>query len=140
MTQFSTRFATWGCGRSLTWLLVGRVRCWGPMGGRGVRLKARLQHFHLLAEPCQFVMECVDIGLDRCGGVRPVLRLKGKRPDGLGGSRLWVHDVSKRQTTKSDCWTFYSGEMRLGPEENARGAGHRAPANPATTSLPPVGT
>src|SRR5262249_59078865 len=28
--------------------------------------------------------------------------------------------VSSQQTTGSDCRTFYSGEMRLGPEENAR--------------------
>jgi hypothetical protein len=84
------------------------------MGGRGVRLKACLQRFHPLAELCQFVVECVHIGLDHWRGVLPVLRYKGKWLDGIAGRRLWLHDVSGRQTIESDQWTFYTGDMRPG--------------------------
>ena len=50
------------------------------MGGRGIRLEARLQRFHTLTELRQFVLERVHIGLHRSWGVLPVLRDKGERP------------------------------------------------------------
>src|SRR5215467_2022188 len=119
MARFSPRFARGGSRRTVVRLLVRRVRRWGSIGGRGVLLETCLQRVYTRAELCQFVLERMHIGLDRCGSVLPVLWHKGEWPAGVSGLKQRFHDISRRHTTRSDCWTVYSGKRRPSPEENA---------------------
>ncbi len=92
------------------------------MGSRGVLREASLPPFHTRAELCQFVWEAVHLGLDRHGGVLPVLWHAGQWPARVDGRRQRFHDASRRHPTGSDGEKLSSGERRPRPEENARGA------------------
>src|SRR5947207_14785317 len=97
-----------------------------------------LQDLYTVLKLRDLVAQSVHIGLHSKRGLRPVLRRKGKRPRGVVRLRQRFHDVSSRHIIGSDRWTFYSGDMRLGPEENARGEGHRAPWPASATGCYPV--
>src|SRR5262245_11913828 len=102
VARFPTGFARDGGGRTLARLLIGRVRRWRSGGGRGILREARLQRFHTRAELRQFVVQGMDIRLDRRWGMLPVLGWKGKRPHGVVRRRLRLHDVSRRHYTGSN--------------------------------------
>ena len=55
-----------------------------------------------LAKLSQFITHGAEIGLHGRRGLVPVLRRKGKRPDGIGGRRPRFHDVSKVADNRSD--------------------------------------
>src|SRR6516165_10946555 len=120
MPRFPAHFAGSGSSGVQARLLVRRVRRRWSMGGRGILREPSLQGLHTVVQLCHLVAQGTHIGLHSKRGLRPVLRRKGKRPDGVGRVRPWFHDVSSQQTTGSDCWTFYSGDMIPAPEENAR--------------------
>ena len=87
MARFPARFVGRGSSGAPARLLVRRVRGWWPGGGRGILLKPSLQGLHTVVQLLDLVAQGAHIGLHSQRGLRPVLRRKGKRPEGVGGVR-----------------------------------------------------
>jgi hypothetical protein len=92
--RFPPSFAGYRRLRALARLFVRIVRRRWSVRGRGVLPEASLQSLHAVVQLRHLVAQGAHIGLHGTRGLLPVLRGKGKRPDGVGGVRQWFHDVS----------------------------------------------
>ena len=100
MPRLPSRFAWGGGRRAPPRFLIGRICGRGLRGGRRILREPRFQRVDAVMELPQFITQGVQIGLHSRRSLCPVLRSKGKRPDGMGRLRQRVHDVSRRPTTR----------------------------------------
>src|SRR5215471_937022 len=120
MARFPTRFPGCRGAGTLARLLVRIVRGRRPVRRGRILVETGFQTCDVLLELTQLIAYSAQIGLHGRRGLCPVLRGKGKWPDGVSRLRPRFHDISRRQTPESDEWTCYSGDGRPALEEKTR--------------------